>query len=113
MVRLWAYLKPEQPFSIFVSVALLKPDHSKLDSYYLCYALKAPVAWWETSEESGWLGDSPYSSHRLPSGAHTFTPLEEQKRLIKEIGEVEEALDSERKGILALQNMQVVLRESL
>lgn len=36
-------VETDRQFSIFVSVALLKPDHAQLDPYYLCYGLESPV----------------------------------------------------------------------
>lgn len=106
-------VETDHPFSIFVSVALLKPDRSRLDPHYLCYALEAPVLGGRLVRNQ--TGSAIRHIHLidLRSARMPLPPLNDQRRLVEWIREAEVARDGERQTVSATRYMAIVLRETL
>jgi type I restriction enzyme S subunit len=78
-------VEDERPFSIFVSLALIKPSHAEIDSYYLRYVLESKTVFDQFQARR--LGSALQHIH-LVELSNVFIPLppiEEQKQIATEI----------------------------
>jgi restriction endonuclease S subunit len=106
-------VETDRPFSIFVSVALLKPDRSKIDPYYLFYALQAPVLGGRLIKNQ--TGSAIRHIHLvdLRTARMPLPPLNEQIRFVETIGEAVKASDSQRRLLSLIKDVAAQMRTTL
>ena len=77
-----------EPFSLFVSVALLKFDCECVDVDFLYYMLMSPLVQAQATENIRGVGNKNWVLDAIASTMIVFPPLSEQKRIVKKLKEL-------------------------
>jgi len=103
-------IETDAPFSIFVSVALLKPDYTRLDPYYLCYGLESPILGGRLIKNQ--TGSAIRHIHLidLRSARIPLPPLREQKRFVQAVRLAEANSAAQRSHLERLNELAAALR---
>lgn len=83
-----AIVNTTEPFSLFVSVALLKFDHRCIDAKYLYYMLMSPLVQSQATENTRGVGNKNWVLDAIASTMVVLPPLAEQKRIVIKIEEL-------------------------
>jgi len=106
-------IETDRVFSIFVSVALLKPIIEMIDPWFLCYSLESDVAFQQF--KAGELGSALKHIHlvNLRNVSIPLPPLDEQKEIVqsldREIDELEALVAEAQRAIDLLQERRTAL----
>ena len=106
-------IETDRPFSIFVSVALLKPDRAKLEPFYLYYALEAPVLGGRLIRNQAGSAIRHIHLVDLRGARMPLPPLSEQRVLVERIRESEQTLASVRQQLANAHQMAAAIREAI
>ncbi|MDY0394938.1 restriction endonuclease subunit S [Virgibacillus halophilus] len=79
----------EQDFSLFVSVALLKFNTNLIFNKFLLYAIKSPVVQMQARKNTRGVGNKNWVMRDIADTIIPLPPLEEQKRIVNEIEEMQ------------------------
>lgn len=83
-----AIVDTTEPFSLFVSVALLKFDCECLDVEFLYYMLMSPLVQAQATENTRGVGNKNWVLDAIASTMVVLPPLSEQKRIVKKLKEL-------------------------
>jgi type I restriction enzyme S subunit len=106
-------IETNKEFSIFVSVALLKPIKSKVDSYYLRYAFECSAI--SEQFEANKLGSALKHLHlvEISNIDITVPPIEEQRSIVayitNQITALEQLIDKVKQGLKYLEEYRTTL----
>ena len=88
-----AIIDTDEPFSLFVSVALLKYSHSCIDERFLYYLLKSPLVQEQATENTRGVGNKNWVLDAIAKTVVVLPPLAEQKRIVAKIEELLPPID--------------------
>ena len=88
-----AIIDTDEPFSLFVSVALLKYSHSCIDERFLYYLLKSPLVQEQATENTRGVGNKNWVLDAIAKTVVVLPPLAEQKRIVAKIEELLPLID--------------------
>ena len=80
-----AIVNCNKPFSLFVSVALLKYPKHLLNTKYLYFALKSPVVYQQAQENTRGIGNKNWVLDDIKSTVFPLPPIEEQQRIVDKL----------------------------
>jgi len=83
-----AIVDTDEPFSLFVSVALLKYSHSYIDEAFLYYLLKSPLVQMQAIENTRGVGNKNWVLDAIAKTLVVLPPLDEQKRIVAKLEEL-------------------------
>ena len=83
-----AIVNTDEPFSLFVSVALLKYSHSCIDEAFLYYLLKSPLVQLQAAENTRGVGNKNWVLDAIAKTVVALPPLAEQKRIVAQLEEL-------------------------
>lgn len=83
-----AIVNTDEPFSLFVSVALLKYSHNYIDEQYLYYLLKSPLVQSQATENTRGVGNKNWVLDAIAKTIIVLPPLAEQKRIVAKLEEL-------------------------
>ena len=83
-----AIVDTDEPFSIFVSVALLKYNHNFLDERFLYYLLKSPLVQMQAEGNTRGVGNKNWVLDAIAKTMVVLPPLAEQKRIVAKLEEL-------------------------
>ena len=83
-----AIVDTDEPFSIFVSVALLKYNHNFLDERFLYYLLKSPLVQMQAEGNTRGVGNKNWVLDAIAKTMVVLPPLAEQRRIVAKIEEL-------------------------
>ena len=83
-----AIIDTDEPFSLFVSVALLKYNHSCIDDKFLYYMIKSPLVQLQAQENTRGVGNKNWVLDSIASTLIVLPPLTEQKRIVAKLEEL-------------------------
>ena len=83
-----AIVDTDEPFSLFVSVALLKYSHNYIDEQYLYYLLKSPLVQLQATENTRGVGNKNWVLDAIAKTIIVLPPLAEQKRIVAKLEEL-------------------------
>ena len=83
-----AIVDTDEPFSLFVSVALLKYTHSCIDEVFLYYLLKSPLVQLQAAENTRGVGNKNWVLDAIAKTVVVLPPLAEQKRIVARLEEL-------------------------
>ena len=101
-----AIVETDEEFSIFVSVALLKINTSKIYNKYLYYILQSPVVQKQVKENTRGVGNKNWVLDAIKNTKLPLPPLEEQYRIIAKIEDLFFKLDTIKNIELELNNLK-------
>ena len=93
-----AIVDTDEPFSLFVSVALLKYSHSCMDEAFLYYLLKSPLVQLQAAENTRGVGNKNWVLDAIAKTVVVLPPLAEQKRIVAKIEELLPLIDRYEKA---------------
>jgi len=76
------------PFSLFVSVALIKFDHTNVLPDYFVYLLKSPLVQNQATENTRGVGNKNWVLSDIEKTLIVIPPLAEQQRIVGKINEI-------------------------
>ncbi len=83
-----AIIDTDEPFSLFVSVALLKYSHSCIDERFLYFLLKSPLVQEQATENTRGVGNKNWVLDAISKTVVVLPPLAEQKRIVAKLDEL-------------------------
>ena len=83
-----AIVDTDEPFSLFVSVALLKYSHNCIDEAFLYYLLKSPLVQMQATENTRGVGNKNWVLDEIAKTLVVLPPLAEQKRIVAKINDL-------------------------
>ncbi|MEN6316156.1 MAG: restriction endonuclease subunit S [Clostridiaceae bacterium] len=83
-----AIVNTEMPFSLFVSVALMKFSHDLIDVQYLYYMVFSPLVEKQAKENTRGVGNKNWVLDKIRNSIVTLPPLAEQKRIVARLEEI-------------------------
>ena len=83
-----AIVDTDEPFSLFVSVALLKYNHTYIEERFLYYLLQTPLVQGQATENTRGVGNKNWVLDAIAKTIVALPPLAEQKRIVKKIEEL-------------------------
>lgn len=83
-----ARVDTDEPFSLFVSVALLKYSHSCIDDAFLYYLIKSPLVQMQAAENTRGVGNKNWVLDAIAKTIVVLPPLAEQKRIVAKLEEL-------------------------
>ena len=83
-----AIVDTDEPFSLFVSVALLKYNHSCIDESFLYFLLKSPLVQSQATENTRGVGNKNWVLDAIANTIVVLPPFDEQKRIVARIEEL-------------------------
>lgn len=83
-----AIVDTDEPFSLFVSVALLKYSHSCIYEKFLYYLLKSPLVQMQAAENTRGVGNKNWVLDAIANTLIVLPPLAEQKRIVAKLEEL-------------------------
>ena len=83
-----ARVDTDEPFSLFVSVALLKYSHSCIDEAFLYYLIKSPLVQMQAAENTRGVGNKNWVLDAIAKTIVVLPPLAEQKRIVTRLEEL-------------------------
>ena len=83
-----AIIDTDEPFSLFVSVALLKYNHDCIDEQFFYYLLKSPLVQVQAAENTRGVGNKNWVLDAIAKTAVVLPPLAEQKRIVAKLEEI-------------------------
>ena len=83
-----AKVETNKPFSLFVSVALLKFDEKLIDRDFLVYVLLSPVVQKQCQEHTRGVGNKNWVIRDIANTIFPLPPLVEQKRIVAHLEEL-------------------------
>lgn len=83
-----AIVDTDEPFSLFVSVALLKYNHMLINEKFLYYLLQSPLVQNQASDNTRGVGNKNWVLDAIGSTLIVLPPFEEQKRIVAKIEEL-------------------------
>ena len=83
-----AIVNTDEPFSLFVSVALLKYSHSCIDEHFLYYLLLSPLVQMQATENTRGVGNKNWVLDAIAKTVIVLPPLAEQKRIVAKLEEL-------------------------
>ena len=83
-----AIIDTDEPFSLFVSVALLKYNQSCIDEKFLYYMIKSPLVQLQAQENTRGVGNKNWVLDSIASTLIVLPPLAEQKRIVTKLEEL-------------------------
>lgn len=83
-----AIVDTDEPFSLFVSVALLKYSHDCIDEAFLYYLLKSPLVQMQATENTRGVGNKNWVLDAIAKTIVVLPPLAEQKRIVARLKEL-------------------------
>lgn len=83
-----AIVATDEPFSLFVSVALIKYNHNCIDESFLYYLLKSPLVQMQAMENTRGVGNKNWVLDAIAKTMVILPPLAEQKRIVKKLNEL-------------------------
>ena len=81
-------IKTERPFSIFVSVALLKFSAAELSQDYLCHLINSPFVRQQSKDNTQGIGNQNLVLRLINGFALPIPPLAEQHRIVAKVDEL-------------------------
>ena len=93
-----AIVDTDEPFSLFVSVALLKYSHSCIDEAFLYYLIKSPLVQLQAAENTRGVGNKNWVLDAIAKTIVVLPPLAEQKRIVAKIEELLPLIDRYEKA---------------
>ena len=83
-----AIVDTDEPFSIFVSVALLKFNHDCIDEKFLYCLLKSPLVQTQADDNTRGVGNKNWVLDAIAKTMVVLPPLAEQKRIVAKLEEL-------------------------
>ena len=83
-----AIVDTDEPFSIFVSVALLKFNHDCIDEKFLYCLLKSPLVQMQADDNTRGVGNKNWVLDAIAKTMVVLPPLAEQKRIVAKLEEL-------------------------
>ena len=83
-----AIVDTDEPFSLFVSVALLKYNHACIDEKYFYYLLKSPLVQQQATENTRGVGNKNWVLDAIAKTVVVLPPFAEQKRIVAKLDEI-------------------------
>ena len=83
-----AIVDTDEPFSLFVSVALLRFSHSCIDEKFLFYLLKSPLVQMQAADNTRGVGNKNWVLDAIAKTVVVLPPLAEQKRIVARLEEL-------------------------
>ena len=83
-----AIVDTDEPFSLFVSVALLKYSHDCIDEAFLYYLIKSPLVQMQATENTRGVGNKNWVLDAIAKTTVVLPPLAEQKRIVARLEEL-------------------------
>ena len=83
-----AIVDTEEPFSLFVSVSLLKYNHKFIDEKFLYYLLQSPLVQDQANENTRGVGNKNWVLDAIGKTLIVLPPIEEQKRIVAKLEEL-------------------------
>ena len=83
-----AIVDTDEPFSIFVSVALLKFNHDCIDEKFLYYLLKSQLVQMQADDNTRGVGNKNWVLDAIAKTMVVIPPLVEQKRIVAKLVEI-------------------------
>jgi type I restriction enzyme S subunit len=99
------------PFSLYVSVALIKPDKSKVNTYFLKAAINHPFVKRQADKAIKGAGVPDLHLIEIKSFKIPLPPMEEQKQFAEVVEKVEALKNQYQQSLTELQNMYGVLSQ--
>ena len=88
-----AIVDTDEPFSLFVSVALLKFNHEYVNDKYLYYLLWSPLVQQQAAENTKGIGNKNWVLDKISSTIIVLPPLAEQSRIVARVEELMAKID--------------------
>ena len=83
-----AIIDTDEPFSLFVSVALLKYSHESINESFLYYLLKSPLVQMQAVENTRGVGNKNWVLDAIAKTVVVLPPFDEQKRIVARLEEL-------------------------
>ena len=83
-----AIIDTDEPFSLFVSVALLKYDHDFIDEKFFYYLLMSPIVKKQANENTRGVGNQNWVLDAIAKTIVPLPPIEEQRRIVTKLEEL-------------------------
>lgn len=83
-----AIVDTDEQFSLFVSVALLKYNHSCIDKHFLYYLILSPLVQEQAKENTRGVGNKNWVLDAIANTMVVLPPLDEQKRIVAKLEEL-------------------------
>ena len=83
-----AIVDTDEPFSLFVSVALVKYNHDCIDETFLYYLLKSPLVQMQAADNTRGVGNKNWVLDAIAKTVVVLPPLAEQKRIVARLEEL-------------------------
>ena len=83
-----AIVDTDEPFSLFVSVALLKYSHNCINKFFLYYLLKSPLVQLQAADNTRGVGNKNWVLDAIANTIVVLPPLAEQKRIVARLEEL-------------------------
>lgn len=99
-----AIIDTDEPFSLFVSVALLKYSHHCIDERFLYYLLQSPLVQLQAKENTRGVGNKNWVLDAIAKTCVVLPPLIEQKRIVAKIEELLPLIDRYEKAWTRLED---------
>lgn len=100
-----AIVNTEEPFSLFVSVALLKFSHEYIYNKYLYYLLYSPMVQEQAAENTKGIGNKNWVLDKIANTVIVLPPYEEQKRIVAKVDELMAKIDELERTELELEEL--------
>ena len=108
-----AIVDTTEPFSLFVSVALLKFDCKCIDVEFLYYMLMSPLVQAQATENTRGVGNKNWVLDAIASTMVVLPPLVEQKRIVAKIEELLPLVDRYAASYEKLEQFNAKFRENM
>ena len=106
-------IKTERPFSIFVSVALLKFSAANLAQDYLCHLINSPFVRQQSKDNTQGIGNQNLVLRLINGFALPIPPLAEQHRIVTKVDELMALCDRLEANLTTGNNTRCRLRDAL
>ena len=108
-----AIVDTTEPFSLFVSVALLKFDCNCIDVEFLYYMLMSPLVQAQASENTRGVGNKNWVLDAIASTMVVLPPISEQKRIVVKLKELLPYIDHYSDSYAKLEQFNAKFPESM
>ncbi len=89
----------KKEFSIFVSLALLKPKHKIIDIYFLEHILNSPLVYNQAQKRTRWVANKNLVLKDIKSIHIPLPPLPEQKKIVAKLDDITQSIQTSQSEI--------------
>ena len=86
-------MRLEKKFDLFVSIALLKFNHTYVDQNYLKYLIESPIVQIQAERNTRGVGNKNWVLRDIAGTVVPLPPISEQKRIVSKIKQLSRYCD--------------------